>query len=130
VKIQVFAELFTGIIVIGVPLYLLLRWLSGRAAKHATRTPQKFDPHKTPLKGVEVFALVFPLIAPIGSILFSFWFLSVVKSDVGVFPQWVKWIIFASVMGIAAVSYKLSQFYSQHLMRRANPHFADKTDSD
>ena len=88
--------------------------------------PEKFDPKKTPLSAVEVFALVLPIVGTFASLALFFVVYDWIFPDSTEFPEDVKWINFVLMLVFAFGGGKIASDVSDKILERINsPHLRD-----
>ena len=104
---------------VGVLLFFPLRWIAMRSVRQEDVPPEEFDPRRTPLSGVEIFALVLPPASfLLGGILGYVVYSRVWSADVG-FPDWFQWVLFVLIFVFAFAAHRIGDSLSRRLLRNA-----------
>lgn len=105
--------------VIGVVLYVPLRWLAMRSVKPEDVPPDKLDPKRTHLTCLEVFALVLPLSFAIASPIVGYALVRWVMPDGQQLSDLMSLMFLASTVLLAIIGFNIGQALSRILLQRS-----------
>ena len=113
------------LLLIGLLLFIPMRWLAMRSVRQTKEAPKGFNPKRTPLSGVEIFALVLPLVSAIMGMIASLAIYALAVPDELEVPEWAKWTNVLFIAAFAVSGHKIGGSISRRLLRRTNSPLAD-----
>ena len=121
--------LLAFLLLIGVLLFIPMRWLAMRSIKDNKEAPKGFDPKRTRLSGVEILALVIPLVSATLGMIAAIAIYALAVRDELELPEWVKWAYLLFIAAFAVSGHKIGDSISRRLLRRAESPLAEDAQS-
>ena len=110
-------SLLSILFVIGVVLYIPLRWLAMRSVKPEDVPPDKLDPKRTHLTCLEVFALVLPLSFTITAPIVGYALVRWITPDGQQLSDLMGWIFLGSIVVLGIIGFNIGQALSRLLLQ-------------